>query len=125
MSDKNVYSKFNEMLKDNILTCTETDLNEFLFCGILLKSKNKYVTIENKEIHINLVKVNNLDINLSYLLTKSKELSKKTKFKKIYFMTMDTYKHYKDKGYIVTQNGNEYYTFFNKDLWLVNILENF
>lgn len=63
-----------------------------------------------------------LNINLSNLISQCEQKSKETKVKRIYCMTENCYNNYKQAGYIINKNNNEYYRYFNNEDWLVYIL---
>ena len=120
-----VFEKFKDLKKDNIIECTQNDLDEFIMYGLLFKTGNNYITRDKQTININLIepKQYKFNINLSSLIDQCNELSSKYKIKRIYCMTSRCYNTYKEKGYIVTINNIDYYRIFDKELWLVNILD--
>lgn len=126
MSSKNIYDKFKELNKNNILTCTEKDLQEFIMYGILLQSGKNYVTRDNKIINVNLLKTKELKFNLNFqgLLTEATTIKETLHINKIFFMTTRCYNKYKEEGLIINKNNQEYYRLFDKDLWLVKIINN-
>ena len=124
MSSKNVYDKFKDLSKDDKLVCTKKDLDEFILYGILLQSGGKYITRDNKFVEVDLIKTKQIgfDLNLRYLLHQGNHLYKQTKNNKIYFMTEGCYKRYKEQGFIITKNNQDFYRMFDKELWLVYII---
>lgn len=124
MSSKNVYDKFKDLSKDDKLVCTKKDLDEFILYGILLQSGDKYITRDNKSVEVDLIKTKQMgfDLDLRYLLHQGNHLYKKTKNNKIYFMTEGCYKRYKEQGFIITKNNQDFYRMFDKELWLVYII---
>lgn len=126
MSSKNIYDKFKELNKNNILTCTEKDLQEFIMYGILLQSGKNYVTRDNKTINVNLLKTKELKFSLNFqgLLTEASTIKETLHINKIFFMTTRCYNKYKKEGLIINKNNQEYYRLFDKDLWLVKIINN-
>lgn len=126
MSSKNIYDKFKELNKNNILTCTEKELQEFIMYGILLQSGKNYVTRDNKIINVNLLKTKELKFNLNFqgLLTEATTIKETLHINKIFFMTIRCYNKYKEEGLIINKNNQEYYRLFDKDLWLVKIINN-
>lgn len=124
MSSKNVYDKFKDLSKDDKLVCTKKDLDEFILYGLLLQSGDKYITRDNKFIEVDLIKTKQISFNLDlrYLLQQGNDLYKKTKHNKIYFMTEGCYKRYKEQGFIITKNNQDFYRMFDKELWLVCVI---
>lgn len=123
MSSKDVYDNFNSCIKDNILVCTEKELNEFTMYGLLFKTGNKYLTRNNQTLKVDLIKVKelNFDINLSNVINNCLEFAKNNNYKKVYYMSIKQYNKYKDKGLIVQIKNKEYYKFLNEEYWLINI----
>ena len=115
---------FNELNIDNKLCCTEQTVLDFVNYGILLTSGNKYYTRDFKEIDVNIIKVKtyNLNINLSQYVQQGIELGANNKVNLIYYMTQKTYDKYKDEGLIVPRNNKDYYRLFDKELWLVSLI---
>lgn len=124
MSSKNVYDKFKDLSKDDKLVCTKKDLDEFILYGILLQSGDKYITRDNKSVEVDLIKTKQIgfDLDLRYLLHQGNPLYKQTKNNRIYFMTERCYKRYKEQGFIITKNNQDFYRMFDKELWLVYII---
>lgn len=124
MSSKNVYDKFKDLSKDDKLVCTKKDLDEFILYGILLQSGGKYITRDNKFVEVDLIKTKQIgfDLDLRYLIQQGNHLYKQTKHNKIYFMTEGCYKRYKEQGFIITKNNQDFYRMFDKELWLVCVI---
>lgn len=124
MSSKNVYEKFKELNKNNVITCTEQDLQEFIMYGLILQTGEDYVTRDNKKLNVDLIKNKELKFNLNFqnLIQVSNEIHKQQGIKKVYFMSSRCYNKYKQEGLILNKDNKEYYRLFDKDLWLVYIL---
>lgn len=124
MSSKSVYDKFKSLNVDNTLTCTEKELQEFMMYGILLQSGENYITRDNKQINVDLIKTKELkfNINLQNIIYEAEKLHKETNFNKIYFMTSRCYNKCKQQGLIVNKNNRDYYRLFDKELWLIKII---
>lgn len=124
MSSKNVYEKFKELNKNNVITCTEQDLQEFIMYGLILQTGEDYVTRDNKKLNVDLIKNKELKFNLNFqnLIQVSNEIYKQQRIKKVYFMSSRCYNKYKQEGLILNKDNKEYYRLFDKDLWLVYIL---
>ena len=124
MSSKNVYDKFKDLSKDDKLVCTKKDLDEFILYGILLQSGGKYITRDNKFVEVDLIKTKQIgfDLNLRYILQQGNHVYKQTKHNKIYVMTEGCYKRYKEQGFIITKNNQDFYRMFDKELWLVCVI---
>lgn len=124
MSSKNVYEKFKELNKNNVITCTEQDLQEFIMYGLILQTGEDYVTRDNKKLNVDLIKNKELKFNLNFqnLIQVSNKIYKQQEIKKVYFMSSRCYNMYKQQGLIINKDNKEYYRLFDKDLWLVYIL---
>ena len=124
MSSKNVYEKFKELNKNNVITCTEQDLQEFIMYGLILQTGEDYVTRDNKKLNVDLIKNKELKFNLNFqnLIQVSNKIYKQQEIKKVYFMSSRCYNMYKQQGLIINKDNKEYYRLFDKDLWLVHIL---
>lgn len=124
MNSKSVYDKFKSLNKDNSLVCTKKDLDEFMMYGILLQSGKNYVTRDNKQINIDLIKTKELtfNINLQNLIYEADEIHQELGCNKIFFMTSRCYNKCKQKGLIINKNDRDYYRYFDKELWLVKII---
>lgn len=124
MSSKNVYEKFKELNKNNVITCTEQDLQEFIMYGLILQTGEDYVTRDNKKLNVDLIKNKELKFNLNFqnLVQVSNKIYKQQEIKKVYFMSSRCYNMYKQQGLIINKDNKEYYRLFDKDLWLVYIL---
>ena len=122
MSDVDIFKRFNELYKDDKISCTQVELDTFLNYGLLLSFSDKYVTRNNKPVNIDLIesKTYNLNINLNSLIAHCNMLSKKTNYKKIFCMSQSCYNKYKQDGLIIQDGENEYYK--DIDQWLVYII---
>lgn len=125
MTSKEVTNRFNELKTDNKLNCTESELEEFISYGLLIKSNNIYKTRFNEDVTVDIIKVktNNLTINLSSVIQLCLAESKSNNYKKIYCMTSRCYNKYKELGLIILKNNKEYYRYYSDDLWLVKIVK--
>lgn len=127
MSSRSIYERFKDSNKDNnVLECTKQDLEEYIMYGLVLKTGKKYVNRNNQELKLDLIKTIEIDfdLNLSNILKSSQELAKENKVTRIYCMTDKCYKHYKDVGLIIQVQGKDYFRLFDKELWLVNLINN-
>ena len=124
MSSKNVYEKFKELNKNNVITCTEQDLQEFIMYGLILQTGEDYVTRDNKKLNVDLIKNKELKFNLNFqnLIQVSNKIYKQQGIKKVYFMSSRCYNMYKQQGLIINKDNKEYYRLFDKELCLVYIL---
>lgn len=123
MSSKDVQNKFNEINNNNQISCTESEVEEFLMYGILFKTKdNKYLNKYNQEITVDLIKVKTqtFNLDLSNIISVCEELVKNDTNKKVYCMNERCYNKYNTEGLIIKHNNKEYYRMFDKELWLVN-----
>ena len=62
------------------------------------------------------------DIELSDLITICESKCKEANIKRIYCMSQSCYNKYKEQGFIITKNSNDYYRLFENELWLVYII---
>ena len=65
MSSKDIRLRFEELSHQKKFICTEQELNEFLSCGLLLKSKDKYINRQNKVVQVNVIKNLNKDFDIN------------------------------------------------------------
>lgn len=123
MNSKDVSERFNELNKDSIITCIQKELDDFLFCGLLFKSGNKYVTRNNETIKVKVIKPKEIDfdIDLSDIIDECNKFAKENNEKKIFYMSKRCYNNYKQNNQIINKNNKEYYRCFNNDDWLVKI----
>lgn len=122
MSSKDIRLRFEELSHQKKFICTEQELNEFLSCGLLLKSKDKYINRQNKVVEVNVIKNLNkdFDINLTDVINSSIQLSNENNVSKIYCMSDNYFNVLYKQGYIITKNDKQYYRYFDKELWLIN-----
>lgn len=126
MDSKDIYERFyNYVNTDTTIQCTQTELNEFLMYGLLLDVGNKYITREMKDVNIDIIKSldYNFDINLNNILNDCQKLSKENNVKRIYCMSERCYNNYMEQGFIITKDNKQFYRQFDKELWLVHIIQ--
>lgn len=121
LSVKDVEDRFETIVKDNSLCCTEAELNEFLMYGYLLQSGDKYITRNGNILNVEVLKIKQGKFNLDFtgLITKCEELAAEAKVKRVYCLSKSTLDKYVEAGLIIEQNGKKYYRLFDKELWLV------
>lgn len=124
MNSKDIYTKFKELSENDKFSCTQTELDEFMMYGLVFKTNDTYVNRNKQLLNINIIKPINHRFNLDFtgLIQSCNELYKKNHYKKIYCMSSRCYNKYKEQGLIIQINDLEYYRLFDKDLWLVNII---
>ena len=124
LNSKSVYESFQNLIKTDKLECIQSELEEFLMYGLLFKSKTGYITRDNRQIKVNLIKTKSSDFDLDFnsIISKCEDLHKSTYNTRIYCMTKKTYDVYKSMGLILEQDNHSYYRFFDKELWLVNLI---
>lgn len=120
-----MYKQLTSNIIDNKLTCSESELNEYLCYGLLLATEDNYKLLNGKTITVDIYKDKKftMNINLSHLLTDSYEKLKNVKTNKIYYMTLRCYNKYKEQGLILEQKENSYYRLYNNELWLVSLIQ--
>ena len=124
MNSKEIRERFGEVNKNNNILCTETELQEFLYSGLLFKTGKTYVSRDRQSIKVKLIKDKNYDFDydLSNLITICEDKCKEANIKRIYCMSQSCYNKYKEQGFIITKNSNDYYRLFENELWLVYII---
>ena len=122
MSSKDIRLRFQELFNNDNVICTEQELNEFLSCGLIIKSKNKYYDRQNNIIKIDVIENpnNDFNINLKDVINSSIKLSKENNVKKIFCMSDKYFNQLSSEGYIITKDNKQYYRYFDKELWLIN-----
>lgn len=125
MNSKDTYNRFSELLINNSIKCTESELNDFEMCGLLIGNNNKYITRTGEVINVEVIKtkLNNLDLNLSNIISSADKLAKENNIKRLYFMTKRCYDNYNKQGLIIKQGDNDYYRLFDKERWLVCVVD--
>lgn len=123
MSNNNVMIRFKELLQQDEKFCSQQEVNEYLAYGLLFNTdKNKYVTRDNKPINIKIVKPNTFNIDLTGVIQQGEKLAKENKVNRIYFISNKSYDEYKEKGFIITKHGKDFYRMFNNEEWLVALI---
>lgn len=124
MNSKDVNKIFKELNKDNILQCTQKELDSFLMAGLIFKSGKTYLTRDQSVINIDLIKEKCLtfDIDLSDLIQQCIKFNKEVPTNKIYCMTTTCYNRYKELGLIITKDAKEYYRLYDKELWQIYLV---
>ena len=124
MNGKEQTEKLNELNQISKLTCTDDELNEYVGCGLLFQTGNKFMTRNGKVIDVDIIKSKNykFNIDLGDLISMCEDVSKKEHIKRIYCMTEKTYNIYKNKQLIISKGDIEYYRLFENELWRVIIL---
>lgn len=124
MNGKEVEQRFNQLLTNNLFTCTKDELDMFVNYGLLLKSGKKYVTRNNIKVNLDVLeqKVFNMSVNLSNLICECVSISHNSGTNKVYCMSKKLYDKYSDMGLIVIKDGLEYYRLFNNELWAINLI---
>lgn len=124
MNSKEIRERFGELNKDNNILCTETELQEFLYSGLLFKTGKTYVTRDRQTIKIKTLKEPKYDFDIDFnnIITICEKKSKEHNIKRIYCMSQSCYNKYKEQGLITTKNSIDYYRLFENELWLVYII---
>lgn len=115
MTSKDIQILFKELNINNEVHCSKNELKEFLLNGLLIESNNNYYDRLGNNVKVNFIKSLNFNLNFQSLINEANKL----KYKKVYFMTSTCYNKYKQDGLIITKNNQDYYRFFDNDLWLV------
>ena len=117
-----IYLKFKNSLDNNILSCSDQELQEYLYYGLLLKTKNGYIDRDNNNIIVDVPKLKNFDINFTNIISSGLLAAQKNYEKRVYCMSNKLYNKYKDSGKIIIKDEKEYFRVFEKEEWLVNII---
>lgn len=122
MSSKDIRLRFQEIFNSDNIICTEQELDEFLSCGLIIRSKNEYYDRQNNVVKINVIKNpnNDFNINLKDVINSSIKLSEENNIKRIFCMSNECFNQLNNEGYIITKNDKQYYRCFDKELWLIN-----
>lgn len=122
MKTSEIYDRYKELCNCNEFICSQSELNDFMLCGLIIESgKNKYILRNTDKSKITIIKDPNLefDIDLSSII--NIDLSK-FGTNKVYYMSNDTYNKYKENNLIINKDGYDFYRLFSNELWLVKIL---
>lgn len=124
MESKYIEERFNNLITCDNFICTSEEFNDFQNYGYLIPAGNLYLTRMGKKVNVNIInqKASNMTINLTGIIYKGLEFADKHKYKRLYCMSEKTYIEYKHKGLIVEKNNNNYYRYFDGELWLVMII---
>jgi len=122
LRSREISKRFEELNKNNVIICTQKELDSFLNSGIIISAGDcKYLTMSGQMVKVDVVKdkAQRMTIDFSGLLSQSVILSSQHKNKKIYFMSEMCYKNYEQQGLIIHNGENDYYRLFDKELWLI------
>lgn len=122
MKTSEIYDRYKELCESGNFVCSQTELQNFMLCGLILETgKNKYILRNTNIKKITVLKDLNhaFDIDLRPLINID---LKEYGTNKVYYMSKETYNRYKELDLIINQKGNDYYRLFAGELWLVKIL---
>ena len=125
MSNSPISKMYEEVIKDGMITCTESELCEFLDLGYLFKSGDKYYDRLSRNVCVKIVsaRMHTFNIKLNELLQLGNSiLSAQHVTNKIYFVTKKTYNLLKSQNLIIQYKGIDYYRLFENELWLIHII---
>ena len=124
LNSKEIYNRFIELNKYNHIECVEAELNEFLMSGLIFQSGKKYLSRDNKEIYVDLIKskVSSFDLDLSSIISKCQTLASENNIKRVYCMSERCYNNYKENNLIVNIDNKDYYRYYNNEYWLVYVV---
>lgn len=123
MSTGSVDVRFRELIGQENIICSKQDIEEFVAYGLLFDlGNNKYVTRDNRQLDISIIKPSQMNINLTSIIQQGTQKAKEFGVSKIYFMSQRCYDKYKQDGLIISKKGNDYYRLFNNDEWLISII---
>lgn len=125
MISKDIQTRFNELNNKNSIECSKNELEEFLYTGLLFKKNKGFVDRFNKPVKITVYepKCLKFNIDLSGLIYECNKRCKENKINKIYCMSKTCYNNYKEQGLIITKNETDYFRLFDKELWLIYIID--
>ena len=124
INSKDIKDRFDNLMNDTEMNCTEEELNHFMMCGLLISSNNKYLTRNGEEIKIKLLsnKVNSFNIKLNDLINNANTYAKENNEYKVFCMTEDVFNKYKKNDLIVEKDNKTYCITNSSELWLVYLV---
>lgn len=122
MKTSEVYSRYNELCNEGKFICSQTELENFILCGLVIDAgKGNYVVRDANIKDIIVIEDLNHDFDIDFNKLLNIDL-KGYGTNKVYYMSKNTYNNYKEHNLIINQNGNDYYRLFANELWLVKLL---
>lgn len=122
MRTSDVYNRYKELCDSGKFICSESELQDFMLCGLILESgKGNYILRNTNIKDIIVIENKNYNLNLDFRPLLNIDL-KQYGTNKVYYMSENTFNKYKEQNLIINQNGNDYYRLFAGELWLVKIL---
>lgn len=124
MNGSNISGIIKELNNTGELQCTEKDLQEYLCYGILIQGNDGYITRTGNKVNVDVIKPKNFkfNIDLGDIINRCENIASTEHIKRIYCMTEETYKKYKDRQLIITKSNVDYYRLFENELWRILII---
>lgn len=121
MKNYDIEERFNTLSSSNKFKCTRDELEAFQTYGYLIPAGNLYLTKIGKLINVEIIdsKIQSFNINFTEIISKATEISHKFNENKIYVMSDNLYKKYKEMGFIVYKANKEFFRIYDKELWLI------
>lgn len=125
MKSNEVLERFNELNNNNNLCCTPSELESFLVSGLIFKSGDKYITRNFSQVSVTILEPKELtfDIDFNAVISICEEQIKKVPTNKIYCMNTRCYNKYKEDGFIIVKDNQQYFRLFDKELWLIYLID--
>lgn len=125
MKSSEILDRFKELNNNNQICCTSSELDSFLVSGLIFKSGSGYITKNLKPVSVQILNPKELNFNIDFnsLIDTCELKAKKLSINKIYCMTTRCYNKYKEKGLIITKGNEDYFRMFDRELWLVHLLD--
>ena len=119
MKKSDLTTKLKELNTLSEISCTQKELDEYLTYGMLIETKNGYMTRNGNKINVGVIteKVVKFNINLTGIISMCNEIANNENKKHIYCMTKSTYNKYKEQQLIITKQNIDYFRVFENELW--------
>ena len=124
MKKSDLTTKLKELNTLNEISCTQKELDEYLTYGMLIETRNGYMTRNGNKINVDVIteRVVKFNINLTNIISMCNEIANNENIKHIYCMTKSTYNKYKEQQLIITKQNIDYFRVFENELWRVVII---
>ena len=122
MKTDSIYEDFKQLIEQDKPVCTKEDLDKLLLYGLIIETPNGYYTRSNNKVELTLVKPKSMNIDFTGIISNGISLSKKLHCNRVYYMSKGCYEKYKQLGYIIKIDEQDYYRLYNKEPWIVVIL---
>lgn len=121
-SSRDIEKRLRELIIDDTINCTKSELQKFMDYGYILQSGSNYVLRNGKQIGVIFQKISRFTIDLTGVISKGTELAKLYRCNRVYYMNRSTYNQYMDLGYIKEYSGINYYEKYKGEQWVVQLI---